>query len=258
MWARIEQQFSPSHCPSYSRPRILLLCHDDELRTALGFRLACEAAAHGEHAVFICRKFKFEKAFPLPVTLQPEGAACCLDPATLSRVAIKYVSSAQELRRVGALLHTLQPTPNCVVVDHVASIVDPIGTTARTDQTFLEACMTSAAFLASACDHFDTLPQQEHQGGGHHPRPPCRLVITADCFEAQFQAAMRRGMQLIHVGYGPATARPPPLHPGAAAEVCLKTADNKEIKLFQCTKAVDPTSPAGQQTFLYDAQAVYQ
>jgi len=223
------------------------LCSDDELRTALGFRLAYEVAARGEHAVFICHSHKFERAFPLPLAVQPEGATCW-DPATLSRVAIKYVKNAAELQRVGALLHTMQPTPHCVVVDHLAFIVDPLTVTARTDSTFLDACLKSAALIASACDHFDALPRM-------CVRPPCRLVITANCFEPQFQAALRRGMHLVHVRYGPqlhGKSSSTSTSSGAAIEVCLRAVDgNKEVKLFQCTKT------AGQHASLFEVHALY-
>ena len=252
--AATSPSLSSSPTSSSSRPpRLLVLCSDDELRTALGFRLAYEVAARGEHAVFICHSHKFERAFPLPLAVQPEGATCW-DPATLSRVAIKYVKNAAELQRVGALLHTMQPTPHCVVVDHLAFIVDPLTVTARTDSTFLDACLKSAALIASACDHFDALPRM-------CVRPPCRLVITANCFEPQFQAALRRGMHLVHVRYGPqlhGKSSSSSTSSGAAIEVCLRAVDgNKEVKLFQCAKTADPTAPAGQHASLFQVHALY-
>ena len=262
MWPTLDRATSSAAAPpslsssSSSRPpRLLVLCSDDELRTALGFRLAYEVAARGEHAVFICHSHKFERAFPLPLAVQPEGATCW-DPATLSRVAIKYVKNAAELQRVGALLHTMQPTPHCVVVDHLAFIVDPLTVTARTDSTFLDACLKSAALIASACDHFDALPRM-------CVRPPCRLVITANCFEPQFQAALRRGMHLVHVRYGPqlhgkSSSTSTSNSSGAAIEVCLRAVDgNKEVKLFQCAKTADPTAPAGQHASLFQVHALY-
>ena len=218
MWSQLSsfiatERSSAKASKASSKPRVLLLCNDQqesELRSSLGFRLAYESAESGLHVFFVCLKGKFDRGFPWPVVVTPATTetsqtesitsySSAWSPSILSRIHIKYVTNTLELQKVFASMHTFLPRPQCVVVDHLCSIIDPIGTIARNDATFVQACLMIGSFARDCVDFFDkdSLSKQRQQQHHHDPEgvpEQCQLVITADCFDVSFVNSMRRSI----------------------------------------------------------------
>ena len=214
MWAHLSSFVAAekSSLKAPPKPRVLLLCNnqqESELRSSLGFRLAYESAESGLNVFFVCLKGKFDRGFPWPVVLEPSSTetsqtafSSSWSPSVLSRIHIKYVTNTLELQKVFASMHTFLPRPQCVVVDHLCSIVDPIGTISRHDATFVQACLMIGSFARDCVDFIDkdTLSKQQQQP--HHNDTdavpePCRLVIAADCFDVSFVNSMRRSVNHV-------------------------------------------------------------
>jgi len=197
-----------------SLQRLLLLCNnqqESELRSSLAFKLAYEAAESGLHVFFVCLRGKFDRGFPWWISTEETSQTKSVpsfssswSPSVLSRIHIKYVTNTLEIQKVFASMHTVVPRPQCVVIDHLCSIVDPIGTIARNDATFLQACLMIGSFARDYADFFDKdavskhhLQQQQQHDPDDGTPEQCRLVITADCFDASFVNNMRRSVNYV-------------------------------------------------------------
>ena len=272
MWSQLSsfmaaERLSSTTSKTISKPRLLLLCNnqqESELRTSLGFRLAYEAAESGSNVFFVCLRGKFERGFPWWVSTETSPTesipSSSWSPSVLSRIHFKYVTNTLEIQKVFASIHTVIPRPQCVVIDHLCSIVDPIGTIARNDATFLQACLMIGSYARDYVEFFDkealSKHQQQQQQQHHDPEAApeqCRLVITADCFDVSFVNNMLRSVNYV-LSLRPLSSSRYPLdqdrsgmyegnqhtssHNPVLGMFVKGTTSEDDVKLFTCTRGI--------------------
>jgi hypothetical protein len=172
--------------------------------------MAYEMAATGSYVLYVAIKNKIEAKIPLKVSeigenRRPVGVNSATSYGVMSRISMKYVSNASEFKLLCASLHSFAPSPTCIVVDDLTSIIDPLGSVSRHDRTFLEMVTLCSAYLDDAVNF---LTKRNHtpadlQGSRKRPRngnseaklptrSSVRVVVTADCFDEAFIHAMFR------------------------------------------------------------------
>ena len=130
LWESLEQSYLVlRHNISEDPPslsRIFLVSDDVDLRSALSFRLAYEAAATGSTVLYVCRSGKFESPlrFPTFVDINCDPSVVPMwETEHLSRIIIKYLTNSQELKLLLASIHVMQPRPHCIVIDDFTGMI---------------------------------------------------------------------------------------------------------------------------------------
>ena len=154
MWSAIagrafaERQIAPN--------RLLILGDKKTGKTSIAFKMAYEAASEGSVVLFVCLQNKIRSNFPLMVSLaeifggtdqnnsaNDDGSQpLSWSPIILSRIMLKYISNAAELKQLCASIHMLQPRPQCVIIDDFTLMIDPMSSVSRQDLMFVEVCQT--------------------------------------------------------------------------------------------------------------------
>ena len=159
MWSAIANRGIAEH--DVLTPRLLLLGDKKIGKTSIAFKMAYEAASEGSVVLFVCLQNKIRNSFPLMVSfampLADDGAGDSMhnngsqflswSPVILSRIQLKYISNAAELKQLCASVHMLQPRPQCIVVDDFTLIIDPMSTVCRQDPLFVDVCQTLGEYF---------------------------------------------------------------------------------------------------------------
>ena len=155
MWSALSN-INSGREQNLSANRVLLVGESKTGKTSIAFRMAYDVASEGSTVLFICVHNKMRLNFPLIVSLpllsedkrgrkpknHSDSSLSIWSPAVLSRIMFKYVSNSAELKKVCASIHMLHPKPQCVIVDDITLVIDPMSTVSRQDLTFIEVCQT--------------------------------------------------------------------------------------------------------------------
>jgi len=155
---------------SFSRKntdRLLVLCPNETIASALSFQAAYELALHQptQHILFICVRQRFELNPPPFVSIREtedvsgstskgnnnsNSSGFFWNPQALSRIAIKYVTSLASLKSVLTSTHTMRPPISAIVVDNLRSVLDSEGSLYRGDSIQYERVVQAIHFLGDA------------------------------------------------------------------------------------------------------------
>lgn len=146
MWSAISN-ITLCEGKTISANRLLLVGENKTGKTSIAFRMAYDVASEGSTVLFICLHNKIRFNFPLMVSLSPatgeeNDQKSIWSPAVLSRIMFKYVSNSAELKKICASIHMLHPKPQCVIIDDITLVIDPMSTVSRQDLAFIEVCQT--------------------------------------------------------------------------------------------------------------------
>lgn len=131
--------------------RILICGQKMTGKSSIAFKLAYEIASEGDTVMFICFREKMKTNFPSFVTINTElneKISSAWLPAVLSRIMIKYVANLQELKKICASIHTIQPrAPQCLIIDDFTLLIDPMSIMSRQDHSFIEVCQMLGVYI---------------------------------------------------------------------------------------------------------------
>jgi hypothetical protein len=137
--------------------RLLIIGPRDSGKSSLAFEIAYEKAVEGKNILFISIKGKMEAKFPH--VIQCYGIESrkhhYFSPLVLSRIQMKYISNASELKLLCASIHGFTPRPDGIVVDDLTQLIDPLGLVSRQDHAFLGLVLQTTAFIKDALNFLD-------------------------------------------------------------------------------------------------------
>lgn len=129
----------------------LLLSGPRRLTEAVAFRIANELAfSSNGNSLFICRDSRHGDTLPLRVDVCNSKYCIKWSPILLKNIDIFHANNSPELKRITALVHTLQTPPDLIIIESLSAIIDPLNSVSHSEHSFQHLLVMIKSFIEDA------------------------------------------------------------------------------------------------------------